>query len=92
MPARFRVCDFVNGPFGGRCHCRGARIGSGLLGGTSMLPNFAIVGAQKSGTKTLHHALARHSEIFMPREPEEIHFFDLDENYEKGLEWYDLRS
>jgi hypothetical protein len=55
----------------------------------SMLPNFAIVGAQKSGTKTLHHTLARHPEVFMPVEPEEIHFFDLEENYARGMEWYE---
>jgi hypothetical protein len=53
-----------------------------------VLPNLILGGAQKSGTTTLHHLLASHPQIFFPRQPQEIHFFDLEENYRKGLGWY----
>lgn len=51
------------------------------------LPNFFCVGAQKAGTTSLHYILNQHSEIFLP-EVKEIHFFNRDENYKKGLSWY----
>jgi hypothetical protein len=53
-----------------------------------VLPDTFIAGVQKCGTTTLHHMLARHPEIFFPRAPQEIHFFDVDENFRKGLDWY----
>lgn len=52
------------------------------------LPNALIVGAQKSGTTTLHRVLETHPEIFFPARPQEIHFFDLAANYARGLDWY----
>lgn len=51
-------------------------------------PNLFIGGAQKSGTTSLHYFLSKHPDIFIPKKPEELHFFDLDENYSKGLDWY----
>jgi len=54
-----------------------------------LLPNFLIVGAQKSGTTALHYLLRAHPEVFFPPDRNEVHFFDLDENFEKGLEWYE---
>jgi len=51
------------------------------------LPTFIIAGAQKSGTTSLHYALAKHPDIFMS-EPKELNFFNIDSNYEKGIEWY----
>jgi hypothetical protein len=53
-----------------------------------VLPNMILGGAQKSGTTTLHHLLAGHPEIFFPADLQEIHFFDLDENFRRGLDWY----
>jgi len=53
---------------------------------TLKLPNFLIVGAAKSGTSTLIGYLRRHPQIFMANS--EIHFFDLDENFNRGLGWY----
>jgi hypothetical protein len=50
------------------------------------LPNFLIIGAQKSGTTWLAHILSQHDEIFIPLN--EIHFFNKENNYKKGLEWY----
>ena len=52
-----------------------------------MLPNFIIIGAEKSGTTTLAKILSDHHEIFMsiPKEPR---FFS-DHNWDKGLKWYE---
>jgi len=50
------------------------------------LPNFLVVGAMKAGTTTLQHILARHPDVFMARL--EAHFFDKDDNYRRGLDWY----
>jgi hypothetical protein len=48
--------------------------------------DFIIVGAMKSGTTSLIYHLSRHPEICIPRG--ELHFFENDQNYPKGLEWY----
>ncbi|MDC1505116.1 sulfotransferase domain-containing protein [Winogradskyella sp.] len=50
--------------------------------------NFYCVGAQKAGTTTLHDILNQHPDIFLPK-TKEAHFFDEDEKFEKGLEWYE---
>ena len=52
----------------------------------NVLPNFLIVGAMKSGTSSLAHELRMHPDIFMPER--ELHFFDVDDIYQKGLEYY----
>lgn len=49
------------------------------------LPDFICVGAQKSGTTTLHVLLNQHPSVFLPAK-KEVHYFDL--NYDKGHEWY----
>ncbi|MCA9275327.1 MAG: sulfotransferase domain-containing protein [Phycisphaerales bacterium] len=53
-----------------------------------MSPDFMIIGAAKSGTTSLANDLARHQGIFItdPKEPE---FFCRDENYARGLAWYE---
>lgn len=52
------------------------------------LPNFFCIGAAKSGTTTLYDILKQHPDIFTPafKEP---HFFDITDNYNNGLEWYE---
>jgi len=50
------------------------------------LPNFLIIGAQKAGTTWLVHRLRQHPDVYMPAD--EIHYFDKDYNYKKGLSWY----
>ena len=50
------------------------------------LPDFLIIGAQKSGTTWLADQLSLHPSIFMA--PDEIHFFDKAQNYCRGLPWY----
>ena len=55
-----------------------------------MLPQFIIAGAAKCGTTTLVDMLREHHRIFLPQEypSGEIHFFDYDENYNRGLSYY----
>jgi len=51
------------------------------------LPDFAIIGAMKSGTSTLHEQLALRPRFFMSR-PKEPNFFSDDPNFARGVEWY----
>ncbi|PSP35493.1 MAG: sulfotransferase [Cyanobacteria bacterium QS_8_48_54] len=56
------------------------------------LPDFIIIGAQKSGTSSLHYYLTQHPQI-LPAYKKEIHFFDGGltpgvDNFEKGQAWY----
>jgi hypothetical protein len=51
-----------------------------------VLPNLLVIGAAKAGTTTLSHYLAVHPQIYMA--PDELHFFDLDSNWLRGLDWY----
>lgn len=52
----------------------------------SRLPDFLIIGAQKSGTTWLKEQLRAHSEVYMPHE--EVHYFDRVDHYLYGPEWY----
>src|SRR5207249_2276295 len=56
-----------------------------LTGPVRRLPDFLIVGAQKSGTTSLYHYLSAHR-LVMPAATKEIHFFN--SNYHRGLSWY----
>jgi hypothetical protein len=49
-------------------------------------PNTFVLGGQKCGSTWLASRLAEHPDVFMARQ--EIHFFDKDYNYSKGLQWY----
>ena len=56
------------------------------------LPDFIIIGAQKSGTSSLHSYLTQHPQL-LPAYKKEIHFFDGGlnpgvDNFEKGQAWY----
>ena len=50
------------------------------------LPDFLIVGTMKSGTTTLASYLNQNRSIHIPRD--EIHYFNNEDNYEKGPKWY----
>ncbi len=50
-----------------------------------MLPNFLIIGAQRSGTTWIHRCLMEHPEVFAPAE-KELDFFTL--YYDRGLDYY----
>lgn len=49
--------------------------------------DFLCIGAQKSGTTLLFEHLKNIEDIFLP-EKKELHFFNNDVNYNKGLEYY----
>jgi len=51
-------------------------------------PNFLIIGAMKCATSSLHEQLARQPGIFMT-ELKEPNFFSNDEQYQKGITWYE---
>lgn len=53
-----------------------------------MLPNFLIIGAEKSGTTWLYEKLRRHPEVYMP-DVKELYFFSRDGRFGKTLEWYE---
>ena len=50
-------------------------------------PDFMIIGAQKSGTSTLHFLLGQHPAL-VGSKPKEIHYFDQLPEERKSLEWY----
>lgn len=54
------------------------------------LPDFIIIGAERSGTTTLSRFLRAHPGVFMAQE-KEVHFFDTDEKFELGVDWYKSR-
>lgn len=53
-----------------------------------MLPNFLVIGAQKSATSSLCYQLARHPDIYFST-PKELHFFSYDEIWNRGQTWYE---
>lgn len=50
-----------------------------------VLPDFLIIGAQKSGTTSLYEYLCQHPEI-VPAQKKEVHYFDT--GFYKGITWY----
>lgn len=53
-----------------------------------MLPNFLIIGAEKSGTTWIYERLRRHPQIYMPA-VKELDFFGRDRESGRTLEWYE---
>lgn len=56
-----------------------------LTGPFRVLPDFLIIGAQRSGTTVLYRSVRHHPSIDRSLR-KEVHFFDL--NYERGVSWY----
>ena len=50
--------------------------------------DFLVIGAQKSGTTSLHDWLSQHNDVILPS-IKETHFFSHEERFLKGLEWYE---
>lgn len=50
------------------------------------IPQAIIIGVRKGGTRALLEMLDIHPEIVVAAT--EVHFFDWDDNYQKGLSWY----
>jgi hypothetical protein len=55
------------------------------IGKPRALPDFIIIGAQRSGSTSLYSYLAEHPSV-SPTLHKEIHFFD--EYFDRGIEWY----
>lgn len=53
---------------------------------TRKVPQAIIIGVRKGGTRALLEMLNLHPDVVVARA--EVHFFDWDENYRKGLDWY----
>jgi hypothetical protein len=51
------------------------------------VPDFIIIGAQKSGTTWLRHHLRQHPDVFVP--VDEAQFFNKRHRYAKGQAWYE---
>lgn len=51
------------------------------------LPNFIVPGAQKAGTTFLYNLLKQHPEVCLSS-IKEVHFFDIEENFARGLDYY----
>ena len=49
------------------------------------LPDFIIIGAQKSGTSSLYALLSQHPQLTLSRR-KEVHYFDW--HFDKSLDWY----
>jgi len=52
------------------------------------LPSFIVIGAMKAGTTSLHRYLSLHPELSMPITRKELNFFNVDRNWNRGVEWY----
>lgn len=50
------------------------------------LPQCLIIGVRKGGTRALLEMLFLHPRV--QKAAGEVHFFDRDDNYSRGLEWY----
>ncbi|MFK7960395.1 MAG: sulfotransferase [Phycisphaerales bacterium] len=53
----------------------------------SRLPDFLVIGAQKSGTSSLCDVLGRHPDVFVC-DPKEPYFFSHAEVWARGMDWY----
>lgn len=60
-------------------------IGSTIYG--HMQPECIVIGTQKGGTTALHKYLSQHPSI-VPAIKKEMHFFNCDNAYNKGLDYY----
>lgn len=58
-----------------------------LTAGLRVLPDAILVGAQRAGTTSLHRYLAAHPQV-MPAKRKEVHFFDVERHWRRGVGWY----
>ena len=57
-----------------------------LTAGRRMLPDFLIVGAQRSGTTSMYRALRQHPAVLRAVLHKGVHYFDV--HYDRPLAWY----
>uniref|UniRef100_A0AAV2MIC4 Heparan sulfate glucosamine 3-O-sulfotransferase 1 n=1 Tax=Knipowitschia caucasica TaxID=637954 RepID=A0AAV2MIC4_KNICA len=55
-------------------------------GTSQQLPKFIIIGVRKGGTRALIEMLSLHSSVAAAQN--EVHFFDWESHYQKGIPWY----
>ncbi|XP_030622072.1 heparan sulfate glucosamine 3-O-sulfotransferase 1 [Chanos chanos] len=55
-------------------------------GTLQQLPDIIIIGVRKGGTRALIEMLSLHSAVVAAQN--EVHFFDWDSHYQRGLDWY----
>ncbi|XP_051931963.1 heparan sulfate glucosamine 3-O-sulfotransferase 1 [Hippocampus zosterae] len=55
-------------------------------GTSQQLPRFIIIGVRKGGTRALIEMLSLHSSVAAAQN--EVHFFDWESHFQKGLPWY----
>jgi hypothetical protein len=53
---------------------------------TVSLPNYLVIGAQRSGTTWLHELLGSHPRVYVPSRRKEIKYFS--RFYDRGPDWY----
>lgn len=51
------------------------------------IPNFLVIGAPRAGTTWIERHLREHPEVFLPAR-KELHFFDREDNFSKGIDYY----
>jgi hypothetical protein len=51
------------------------------------LPDFVVIGTQKGGTSFFYRLLRKHP-LVRPAATKELHFFDRNKVFEKGVDWY----
>jgi len=57
-----------------------------------MLPNFLLIGAARCGTTSLYEVLQSHEDVYLPQSKRpEPHFFLKNDEYRKGLCYYESR-
>jgi len=58
-----------------------------MTSNTSQEVNYIGIGVSRSGSTWLSRCLAEHPDVYMP-EKKELHFFDSESNYAKGIDFY----
>ena len=50
--------------------------------------DFVVIGAMKAGTSSLYNYLSMHPELSLPYTEKEVNFFNNEEHWKAGLDWY----
>ena len=50
--------------------------------------DFVVIGAMKAGTSSLYNYLSLHPELSLPYTEKEVNFFNNEEHWKAGLDWY----
>ncbi|KAI6242914.1 Acyl-CoA dehydrogenase family member 9 [Aphelenchoides fujianensis] len=82
----FRLNFRLPACFDADCWSRKEEVAAEQNGEQRRLPSVLIIGVRKGGTRALIDALALHPRIRVARR--EVHFFDEDSLYAKGVGWY----